>query len=401
MYLLEDPFVSGLLAGSARSARRPILDTPMARRHFDAAALTDGTVFAEAAGRPGARLYSNSENALDWVNAHLGDHPVAGAVASLKDKLRFRELLADLDPDYAWAEVRAGDLDEFDPRTVPAPFVIKPAAGFFSLGVQVVSDAGDWSVVRERIARDRARFADLYPRRVLDLDRWVAEQVIEGEEFAVDVYYRSDGEAVVLGILEHPFAHGSDVSDRVYRTSAGVLDRHLERFEDYLQILGARFGLRDFPMHVELRVDASGVIRPIEANPLRFGGWCAADMAFHAWGFDPYRAYLEDRRPDWGAILAARRDRIYALVVADLPADVDREEVDIDFARFADRFSRVLELRPVEDRRHPVFAFAFVEVERGQEEELEEVLVADLSEYTRPRGAGARPATGESPGVRS
>jgi hypothetical protein len=72
-------------------------------------------------------------------------------------------------------------------------------------------------------------------------------------------------------------------------------------------------------------------------------------------------------------------------VVADLPADVDRQQVDVDVERFAARFSRVLELRRVEDRRHPVFAFVFVEVERGREQELQDVLVADLREYTRPR----------------
>lgn len=385
MYLLEAPFVSDLLADSARRSSCPVLDTPMARRHLPGDALTDEAGFAEMASQPRARLYSNSENALDWVHKHLGEHPVAEAVAALKDKVRFRELLADLDPDYAYSEVPATALGDFDPRSLPAPFVIKPAAGFFSLGVHIVNDPNEWGAVRERISRDRARFADLYPSRVLDLDRWIAEQVIEGDEFAVDVYYRTDGEAVVLGIMEHPFAHGADVSDRVYRTSAEILVRYRERFEEYLRELGARFGLRDFPMHIELRVDAKGIIRPIEANPLRFGGWCAADMAFHAWGFDPYLAYLEDRRPDWDTLLASRSDRVYALVVADLPADVDRDRVDVDFERFASRFSRVLELRRVEDRRHPVFAFVFVEVERGREEELEEVLVADLREYTCPR----------------
>lgn len=388
MYLLEEPFVSDLLVASARESGLAILDTPMARRRVGEAWVTSSEEFAKAAlAASSPRLYTNSENALAWVREHCSDRPLATAVDVLKDKVRFRELLASLDPGYRFVPLPAEELDTFDPATIPVPFVVKPATGFFSLGVHVVESVGDWPDVLARIQRDRVRFASLYPEHVLDLDRWVVEEVIEGEEFAIDVYYRSDGEAVVVGILEHPFAHGADVSDRVYRTSVETFEKWRLPFEEYLGVLGERFSLRDFAMHIELRVDANGTMRPIEANPLRFGGWCAADMAFHAWGFDPYRAYLEDRRPDWDTIFATRRGKVFALVVADLPASIDRNECDIDYDAFAARFSRVLELRRVEDRRHPVFAFTFVEVESGREEELDAVLVADLSEYAVPRAA--------------
>ena len=50
-------------------------------------------------------------------------------------------------------------------------------------------------------------------------------------------------------------------------------------------------------MHVDLRVDNEGVIKPIEINPLRFGGWCTtADLLGIATGFSPYEYYLENKQ---------------------------------------------------------------------------------------------------------
>lgn len=388
MYILESPYVSEILARSAAAAGRPVLATFAAEQalHFHGVALVGDAEFAARYREtPGARIYSNSENALDWVHRHLADTDLPRAIDLLKDKVRFRRLVSDLHPDHRFAEVHLDDLDGFDPRRIGFPFVIKPAAGFFSLGVHVVEAPGDWKRVRERLRADCERYARLYPQRVLELDRMVAEAMIEGEEFAVDAYFDGEGEPVVIGILEHPFASGADVSDRVYRTSSATLRRWREPFEDYLRQVGARARLRDFPLHLELRVDAAGTIRPIEANPLRFGGWCAGDIGQHAWGFDPYRLFLDDERPDWDTLLPARERAITALVVADLPADVDRTRHEVDLEAFADRFSDLLELRAVEDPRHPVFAFAFVRVPADDPRELDEVLHADLRQYLRPR----------------
>ena len=33
-------------------------------------------------------------------------------------------------------------------------------------------------------------------------------------------------------------------------------------------------GLKNFPLHTEVRVNEKGEIIPIEVNPMRFGGWC-------------------------------------------------------------------------------------------------------------------------------
>ena len=74
MFILEEPYVSDLLAATVAAMGLPVLDTPMARRRLSgsyAVPLSSDDEFAAAASRPGARLYSNSENAIGWIAEHL------------------------------------------------------------------------------------------------------------------------------------------------------------------------------------------------------------------------------------------------------------------------------------------------------------------------------------------
>jgi len=381
MFILEDPYVSPQLAAAARTAGAPVLSTGQARAaELD---VVDDATFARAWREdPSARLYTNSENAIPWIQCHLGDTPLPAQVETMKDKIRFREVLRDLDPDYRFMEVRRDALPEVDVSVFGGPFVAKPAVGFFSLGVEIVERPADWPATAKRLQAAAARFAGIYPDVVLDLDRFVLEQVIGGDEFAVDAWYDADGAVTIVNVYEHPFAHGADVSDRVYRVAPAVIERTHDVFVEHLRAFGARAGLRNVPIHVEFRIDAAGTVRPIEANPMRFGGWCAADITSHAWGFCPYRSFLNAERPNWDRLCAAQRGHTTALIVADLPPDLDRKRISrIDFDAFAGQFREPLELRPVLDWRQPVFAFLFVRVQDDELDQLDAILEADLTRY--------------------
>ena len=54
--------------------------------------------------------------------------------------------------------------------------------------------------------------------------------------------------------------------------------------------IGKEIGYKNFPFHIELRIDKDKII-PIEINPMRFCGWCITDIAQNA-----YAAALNDRR---------------------------------------------------------------------------------------------------------
>lgn len=391
MFILEEPYVSDLLARTVAESGAPVLDTPKARRSLEgtAVALSTADGFAEALrSTPGARLYSNSENAIGWIAEHLADTPLPARIELFKDKVAFRRLVADLFPGYGFCDLRLGELRAFDPATLRMPFVIKPAVGFFSMGVHVVESAQAWPATVETIEREVAAFASIYPDRVLGLDRFIAEEVIEGDEFAVDAYFDSDGRVTIVNIYGHLFAGADDVSDRVYYTSIELIEAYREPFERFLAEVGTRAGLTDFPMHAELRVDASGAVAPIEINPMRFGGWCATDLAHFAYGINPYTTYLRGESPDWVRIASERRGTLTALVVADLPSSIELARIEsVDYEAFSANFSNVLELRPTDYTRYPVFAFTFVEVPAEDLSELHAILGADLSRYVRLRDA--------------
>jgi hypothetical protein len=377
VFILDEPYVSDFLAATVAASDRPSLATPMATARLAGtdATLLDSAAFADAARTPGTRIYANSENSIGWIAENLAD----------TDKVAFRQLVSPLFPDYRFCELCVADLN---PATLPlpAPFIIKPAVGFFSLGVHVVESAEAWPQVVSAIRSEVESAASFYPEQVLGLDRFIAEEVIEGEEFAVDAYFSATGEARVIGIMGHLFAGADDVSDRVYYTTPEIIAKWREPFAAFLSEMGRMANLRDFPVHAEFRVDAAGRIAPIEVNPMRFGGWCAADMAKHAWGINPYLCYLEDTQPDWDRILEEHAGEATGLVIADFPGTIDRTRIEsVDYDAYLARFSAPLELRPTDYCRQPVFAFLFTRVPANDLSELHEVLHADLTCYLQMR----------------
>ena len=102
MIILEDPYVSPELATFAADRQEPVLDTPAARQAGLDYGLHLNLVSSRDFGRlccQGQRLYSNSENALDWLYSRSGNAGLVRATELLKNKLLFRQRLAPLFPD--------------------------------------------------------------------------------------------------------------------------------------------------------------------------------------------------------------------------------------------------------------------------------------------------------------
>lgn len=384
LFLIDKPYVSDFLINTLRENHYPVVSTAAAREMIKDDGLNwiseeFATDILQKA--PHTALYTNSENALSWIKLHSNNTALSAHILLFKDKARFRELIQSLYPDFFFKRIKADEISVLTSEGLPFPFVIKPSLGFFSLGVHIVRSQEDWNRVKDEVSH--SKLEGIYPPAVLDKSTFLMEEYIEGEEFAVDCYFDHAGEAVVLNILHHRFSSGTDTSHRVYTLSKKMVLKYVDEFTELLNTMAQSTGIRNFPAHVELRIDATGKIIPIEVNPLRFGGFCTtADLAGRALDYNMYNYYSQHQKPDWDQIFHKKDDKLYSLVVLNNNSGIPPVQIkDFNYELLGKDFENVLEFRKLSIKEYPMFGFLFTETSEGNEEELTNILVSDLKKY--------------------
>ncbi|MEG1398022.1 MAG: ATP-grasp domain-containing protein [Raoultibacter sp.] len=381
MIIVDEPYVSEELKDYLQSTSHPVLDNAMARlivREGYALELVDDSACAEAIGA-GQRLYTTSENALAWVNAHVHNPAMLRAIEVFKDKALMRQLLAPLYPDFAFRTLSFEEMLVADFPAHAVPFVLKPSIGFCSVGVYTVTCEEDWEAARAAIKNNVATWQTWYPQSVVGGSAFVIESYIEGTEFAIDAYYDQQGCACVLDILQHDFASTTDTSDRLYYTGAPIIREHKQTFTTWLDNVNALVKVRDFPVHVEVRVQ-DGRITPIEFNPLRFAGLGGTEIAYYGYGFHPYDQYLHNSTPDWNEVLRDQDDRLFCMSVLGAPADMCGTEI-FDYESFLSHFKQVFCLNRFDYHSLNAFGFLFFATSAHDSSERDFLLNVDLREF--------------------
>ena len=385
MIILDHPYVSQILEDTIAENNYGVLNNIAAEEltsRKDLQLLNDEAFTKAIRNQKFPLLYTNSENSIEWITQNLGFTRLPELILIFKNKVRFRERIKSMYPDFFFKEVSFDQLDQLSSQALPFPFIIKPSVGFFSIGVHVVNNAEEWGKVMAKLKAEIGSLGHNFPGEVINVSNFILEEIIPGDEFAVDVYYDKNGKPVVLNILKHLFSSAEDVSDRVYITSKQIIEEHLESFTQFLSQMGDLIELRGFPMHIEFRVDSNNHIIPIEVNPMRFAGWCVTDIAWYAFGINVYEYFFEQKQPDWEAILKDKNDDIYSMVVADLPKDIPADKIkEIDYEKFRTYFEDPLELRKIDYIKHGVFAFQFARTSYKNRKLLEDILQSDLKEF--------------------
>ena len=381
MIILEKPYVSAPLVAYLEEKQIPVLHNDMAellKQQGHQLNLLEDQPFVEKYQQT-QKLYAVSENALVWLYAQLPNSELVKKVKILKDKAAFRRICQKIYPDFYYKEVELKALRSLDPDTLPLPLVLKPSVGFLSVGVYIVRSKEEWKTALDDIDKNFAKQCAVFPDTVVKSEMFVLEQFIEGEEYAVDAYYDADGKPNIINIFHHIFKDETDVSDRLYCMSKQIFETNYPAFNQFCIDLNGVLQLRNFPMHVEFRVDKrTGRAIPIEVNPLRFAGMCLNDLTRHTCGLLPVQAFFEGTRPDYATMWNGIEEDVFSFVVLDKPFETTRR---IDFEAIKKHFHGVLETRDIKNPAMSIWGFLFTKTTPEHKDELKEILFSDLQEF--------------------
>ena len=384
MFILEQPYVSEYMVETILNHDWPVLDNDA----IENSGIEDGAFKLWSSEKAANNymmqefplIYANSENAISWVLENLPKSNLSEYIKLFKDKIAFREMIKDLYPDFYFTTVDYEDLKYMNKDEIKFPVVVKPSVGFLSLGVRTVWSQDDWDNTIGLVNRDMARAKTMYPQEVVNSSKFIIEELIEGEEFAIDLYYDRNGDPVILNIFQHMFSDKNDVRDRLYIMSAGIMVKYMAKFYQLASNIGKLKNVKNFPAHIEVRVKEDGTIIPIEVNPMRFAGWCTTDVSRYAWGINVYECFNNQICPDWNEILSNAGRDFYYFAMAEVPSNVSRAEIrTFDYNGFLANFSNVLELRRINYKIHPLFAVIFGST--PDKEELKRIVTVKTESY--------------------
>jgi hypothetical protein len=357
---------------------------PVLRNEMSELRVSDGVVLGDQAFsdeyKKAGKLYTVSENALGWIYEHIEDKRFLDSISLVKDKSAFRSICRDIYPDFFFKEVSVNELEKLDTNSIVFPCVIKPSVGFLSKGVFVVHNAEDYRKAVESLLRDFTTAGADFPEFVVGRSRFLIEEYIRGEEFAVDTYYDENETPVILNIFHHKFMDESDTSDRLYMTSKRLFDRYEQPFTEFLTHLNKTLHLRNFPMHIEFRYDGKKAV-PIEINPLRFTGFCLNELQVFISGQHPMLSYLRGTHVSKEEMWHGKENYTYAFTVLDLPAGC--EDKAFDEAKFRADYHDVIDVRLVPDKSSGVAATVFLRIETENDSQFDGIMSLDMREYMR------------------
>ena len=388
MYLIDKPYVSDFLIDTIKENNYQIVAIKSAKELVTDVSLnwiSEEEAIANLKNNPSQPIYSNSENALGWINENIRESELSKQINILKDKAGFREQIKAVFPDFKFQKIKLENIQDMATEELSFPFVIKPSIGFLSIGVYIVKDKNDWIKAKEEIRSQNLK--SIFPKNVLDTSYFILEDFIQGEEYAIDYYHNEKGEVVLLNILHHIFSSGTDTSDRVYSTSKSIINQHKAELEQFLSIIGNKLNLTNFPAHAEVRIDKNGKIVPIEINPLRFGGWCTTgDLSGIALGLNSYKYYFENACPNWDTIFRGKENKIFSVIVLDNNSGIKPADIaGFDYKALANDFENPFLIRQIDINKYPLFGFVFAETDSKNKEELYDILNSDLRKYITVR----------------
>jgi len=357
MFIIDRAFSSKRLEDFGRENYENSIDADIL---FDDENLIKNRLVCEISNAYNPKLYTNSERAVNWIRKNMGESIIGKKLEFFKDKYVFRNLIADSFPNFNYRKINISETD----IPLSFPFIVKPVEGFLSEGIFLISNNNDWVKFLEQMQNSETSY--------------IAEEVINGDEFAVDAYFNSQGNPVILNIFKHPFLNDENMADRLYYTSKKIIEAQLPTALGILSDISKYIELKNFPLHLEYRNGLRGAI-PIELNPMRFAGWCTTELTYYAYQINPYQYFQKDKSPDWEMILKEKSpDDMYYFAIAENSMKLATKS--LNKTAFINDFENPLEMNFAKDENiMPIFGVIFGETHK--KEEIYKILKMDICKY--------------------
>ena len=207
-------------------------------------------------------------------------HNDPASVALARDKHRFRQALVRAGMRSPWFRYIAADEDpEALARAIDYPCVLKPLGLSGSRGVIRADDAAGFVAACRRVRRILENSGGPAPRGGSPI---LAEGFIPGREVALEGLLEG-GRLRTLALFDKPDPlDGPFFEETIYVTPSRLPESAQREVSDEAARAARALGLREGPVHAELRVNGAGAWM-IELAARTIGGLCSRALG-HAWG---------------------------------------------------------------------------------------------------------------------
>jgi len=325
---------------------------------------------------PEQKVCITSEYSLSSVLDSL-DPARRNAVGVLKDKFKFRTILSEFFPEYQFYPVKTADIGHLK---IDRKSVIKPARGIFGTAVRIVNPETDMLKLSRELEEEIRKNAKVYPDSVLASEDFIVEDYIGGEEYAVDMFYDSNGIPRIVNVMHHPLPENPAYMHMIYNSSKTAFDAMYTKSRQFFTELNKVLNVKNFLLHAELRLWNDNIY-PVEINCMRFGGMGLCNLIYYSHGINPFLSFLHDSEPDWNTLWDGKENQVYSFFIAYNGAKADLQSSRPDPMKLKDRFTRVLREHLFDYRRQLAFGIYFLE---ETEENINELVKLEFDDFFEP-----------------
>jgi len=308
--------------------------------------------------KAGDKVYVPTESALEIILEKSEDTIFTNAVNMLKDKHKFRHLMRNLYPDFFFTKTTIDELINIK-LDQDKKYIVKPTKGFFGTAVKELhKDTNIFEMIKE-IRYELEENSRYFSDSILSKNELIIEQFVEGEEYAVDMYFNEHGVPEIMNIYHHPLPDKNEYFHVLYYTNKDIFTKFYDRLKSIFIELNKHLNITNFPIHAEFKLE-NDILVPIEMNPLRYGGFGLSDLTYHAFGFNPFNAFFSNYKPNWKQIWNIKNENHFGWVLGYNGTDIDVETHTPNDEAYLHYLGDTLHYIEIDHKKNPVFSIAYV-----------------------------------------